>query len=267
MNDTEIVRQFYDTHTQQEWERLERHAAEFYITRHYIDRYARPGMRVLDIGGGPGRYSLHLAAQGCRVTLLDLSAENVRFAKDRAAQAGLALTAVQGDACEAGRCVDGLYDCVLLMGPMYHLLREEKRAQAVRAALQLLRPGGVLFVSFLSLYAGFCYYMDCEPTLITQESEREYLRCVSESRTYSGDAFTRACFIAPKDILPFMGQFALEKLHLFSQEGIMGPCESRVAVCDADVRAKWMEIALQTCEREELLSYAEHLMYVGRRTD
>lgn len=155
--------------------------------------------------------------------------------------------------CSWGRCT--------------HLLDEEKRAQAVHAALRLLRPGGVLFVSFLSLYAGLCYYMDCEPTLITQESEREYLRCVSESRTYSGDAFTRACFIAPKDILPFMGQFALGKLHLFSQEGIMGPCESRVASCDADVRAKWMEIALQTCEREELLSYAEHLMYVGRRAD
>lgn len=265
MEDTEIIRQFYDASVETEWARLERHRAEFAITGHYIDQYVRPGDRVLDIGGGPGRYSLRLAGRGCRVTLLDLSDENVRFARAKAKESGQALTALQGDACRADRLLPGeRFDCVLLMGPMYHLLEEERRIQAVQAALRLLRPGGVIFVSFISLYAGFLYYMANGPELLMAESEKEYIRCYLENRTYCGDAFTKACFTAPRDILPFMAQFPLKKLHLFGQEGILSPCEARVYACGDAAAQRWIDIALRTCEREEFLAYSEHLMYVGR---
>lgn len=266
MENTEIVRQFYNASVETEWGRLERHRAEFAITGCYIDRYVRPGDRVLDIGGGPGRYSLHLAGRGCQVTLLDLSDENVRFARAKAKEAGLPLTALQGDACRADRLLpSGQFDCVLLMGPMYHLLEHARRVQAMQAALRLLRPGGVIFVSFISLYAGFLYYMAYQPEQLMEECEKEYIRCYLENRTYCGDAFTKACFAAPRDILPFMAQFPLEKLHLFGQEGILSPCEPQVYACGDAVASRWIEIARRTCEREEFLAYAEHLMYVGRR--
>jgi SAM-dependent methyltransferase len=264
MDGTEIIREYYNAGVLTEWERLERHPVEFAVTKHYIDRYAGPGDRVLDIGGGPGRYSLHLARRGCSVTLLDLSDENVKFARDRAAEAGLPLTAVQGDARAADRLVGGVFDCVLLMGPIYHLLEGRQRVEAVNAALRLLRPGGTLFVSFISLYAGFSYYMKEGPQLALEESEREYVDCYLQNRTYCGDAFTRACFIAPKDILPFMARFPLRKLHLFGQEGIVSPCEKNLYACDENVVKRWTEIALATCEREEFLAFPEHLMYVGR---
>lgn len=265
MNDTQIIREYYNAAVQSEWERLDRHPVEFTITRHFLDRYIMPGNRVLDIGGGPGRYSLYLAGKGCDVTLLDLSDENIRFSQKKASEAGLSLTALQGDACEADHLVHGSFDDILLMGPMYHLLEEKQRVQAVNAAIRLLKPGGILFVSFISLYAGFSYYMKEGPQLVFGEQEQEYIKCYLANRTYCGDAFTRACFIAPKDILPFMARFPLRKLHLFGQEGIVSPCENNLYNCDENVVRRWTEIALSTCEREEFLSFAEHLMYVGRR--
>jgi 2-polyprenyl-3-methyl-5-hydroxy-6-metoxy-1,4-benzoquinol methylase len=64
---------------------MERYPIEFAVTKHFINRYIRPGDKVLDIGGGPGRYSIYLAEKGCRMTLLDLSDENVAFAAAKAA--------------------------------------------------------------------------------------------------------------------------------------------------------------------------------------
>jgi len=263
-NDIETVRNYYNSVVQKEWERLDRHPIEFAVTKHYIDKYVNPGDKILDIGGGPGRYSLYLAEKGCKVTLLDLSDVNVAFAQMKAHELGLNLSAIQGDACEADKRVSGEFDAILLMGPMYHLLEEAQRAQAVSAALKLLKPGGVIFVSFISLYAGFSYYMKDAPDAIVLDFEQPYIRCYLEDRCYCGDAFTKACFISPKDILAFMTRFPLEKFHLFGQEGITSPGEYSIMSTSSDVLTRWIEIAIATCEREEFLSYPEHLMYVGR---
>jgi hypothetical protein len=128
----------------------------------------------------------------------------------------------------------------------------------------LLKPGGVLFASFISLTAGITYYMDFGPAYVLLPGEEEYIRCFVENRTYNGQAFTRACFISIKEILPLMERFPLHKLHLFGPEGITSPVLSKILDSDASVRERWLEIALQTCEREDLLAYSSHLMYVGR---
>ena len=79
---TDEVRSHYDENPRKEWDRLQkRFPHEKYITTHMIDRYIRPGDTILDIGGGPGQYSIHYARQGHDVTLLDLSGGNVSFAK------------------------------------------------------------------------------------------------------------------------------------------------------------------------------------------
>ena len=52
-----IVKQYYDNSVQEEWERIE-NRPEFIITSRFIDRYVRPDDKILDIGGGPGRYSI-----------------------------------------------------------------------------------------------------------------------------------------------------------------------------------------------------------------
>lgn len=80
MNDRDIVKDYYDSAPEAEWARLERNPWEFEINCVYLDGYIRPGERVLDLGGGPGRYSIHLAKRGANVTLVDLSDGNVTLA-------------------------------------------------------------------------------------------------------------------------------------------------------------------------------------------
>ena len=75
MNDREAVRAYYNKNAESEWERIG-NRPEFLVTCRFLDKLILPGERVLDIGGGPGRYSIHLAGRGCAVTLLDLAALN-----------------------------------------------------------------------------------------------------------------------------------------------------------------------------------------------
>ena len=264
MSDTQIVKEFYNDNVMYEWERMKRHPIEFEVTKHYLDKYIQSGDRVLDIGGGPGRYSFYLAEKGCDVTLFDLSEGNIAFVKRKAHELNLKINTVQGDAREVDQLVCGNFDHVLLMGPMYHLLDEQDRVKAMNAALKLLKPGGIIFVSFISLYAGFSYFLSEDPQGVLNSSEQEYICCFLANETFCGTAFTRACFIAPQEILPFMERFSLEKLHFFGQESITSPAEKNICACEQDVVKCWVKIAIQTCEREEFLPYSAHLMYVGR---
>jgi len=264
---TEIIRNYYNEMVEHEWARIAGRP-EFLLTRRFLARYARPGDRVLDIGGGPGRYALYLAERGCDVTLFDLSGENVRFASEQARERNLPLRAVTGDARAVDRAFEPQqFDHILLMGPMYHLLEEADRIQAVEAALKLLKPGGVIFVSFISTFAGVIYEMTRAPECMTWTVpvEVEFRDCVLGQKSFAGDAFTKAFFIAQQEVLPFMARFPLEKLHLLGQEGILSPCEDNIMSQPPEVVSAWLDFAEKLCEREELLSWAEHLMYIGRK--
>ena len=264
MDITEIIRSYYDSCEEIEWGRID-NRPEFLLTCRFINRYVKPGDRILDIGGGPGRYSLWLAAKGCDVTLLDLSPENVRFAKENAVSQGLQISTIVGNALTAAESVEGQFDHVLLMGPLYHLLEESDRVQSMYSALKLLKPQGTLFVSFINMFAGMIYAMKIAPEIIIDQNESEFYRTVLEDTSFAGQAFTQAFFINQKEVLPFMEQFPLEKLHFFGQESILSPCESNIMMQPQEIVEAWLDMSEKLAEREDLLSWSEHLMYIGRK--
>ena len=77
METLQALTQFYNNYDE-EGRLLSKHGqVEFLTTMRYIEKYLRPGMRVLEIGSATGRYSHTLARQGYRVDAVELVQHNI----------------------------------------------------------------------------------------------------------------------------------------------------------------------------------------------
>ena len=101
----------------------------------YVERYLRPGMRLLEIGAGTGRYAHHFARQGYAVDAVELVERNIEVFRAHT-QPGERIRVWQGSATDLDWLPADGYDLVLLLGPMYHLFTDADRRRALAEALR-----------------------------------------------------------------------------------------------------------------------------------
>ena len=259
----EAVRKNYDLNAQKEWERLGGFSFEFEIAKRYLKKFMR-GKTVLDIGGGPGRYSVYLAELGYDVTLVDLSEGNVELAKSKFREYGVNAEAYVCDARDLSALGLGKFDNVLLMGPLYHLSAVSDREKCVTEAKKHLADDGVLFASFITITAGLNYYYDTAPENLIDEPALDLFDRMAKDESWSGQAFTQATFINSIEVVPFFERLGFEKLALVGQEGLTGPRLTAIESASEKVRQKYLEISLKVCENPQYYAYSNHLLYAGR---
>lgn len=263
--DQEIIAKHYDEDPVKEWNRLKIHPFEFLITCHFIEKYIGRNGSILDVGEGPGRYSIHFAKEGHKVTLLDLSQGNISLAKKKARQYKVKMR------CEVGNALtlpfpDASFDTVFLLGPMYHLLEEKERSQALSEAIRVLRPNGFLFVSFISLSGGMVFVMrECPETILSEEDQKIFWPLLYRNQPFHGQGFTLASFDTLTSMKEVMENERLEKVTIFGQESVLAPCEDKIMKASPQARKAWLETGIQLAEREEFMSFSEHFCYVAKK--
>ena len=76
------VEKYYDQQAAKEWERFDYHRTEFAVTmKAFVEYLPPPPATILDIGGGPGQYSIALTQKCHTVTLFNLSEGNLELAE------------------------------------------------------------------------------------------------------------------------------------------------------------------------------------------
>ncbi|PZG37345.1 SAM-dependent methyltransferase [Spongiactinospora gelatinilytica] len=102
----------------------------------------RARLDIIDAGGGTGGFAVPLAGLGHAVTVVDPSPDSLAALERRAAEAGVGVRALQGDAADLGDLLpEGGADLVLCHSVLEYV---DDPAGALRAVARLLRPGGVV---------------------------------------------------------------------------------------------------------------------------
>ena len=242
---------------------LKHGTVEFLTTMRYIEKYIRPGDRVLEIGAATGRYSHTLARQGYTVDAVELVEHNIEvFRKNTLPDEKITVT--QGNALDLSAFPDNQYDITLLLGPLYHLYNDEDKRQALSEAIRVTKPGGVIFAA----------YVISDGSLIDEGFRLGGFSVADYIKNGLLDPVTFAATSEPKDLFELvrkedidnlMSVFPVTRLHYVATDGCARLIRDAVNNMDNDTFELFLKYHFATCEREDLLGITSHSLDIFRK--
>ena len=149
------VRAYFDEYGEREWGRFEGSTAmrvNLEIHRRFLARLIQPGDRVLEVGAGPGRFTIQLAELGARVTVVDVSPGQLELNRVKVDEAGWeAAVEVRelADVVGLTAFADGAFDAATAYGgPLSYLF--ERAGDGLGELMRVTRPGGIVAFSVMS---------------------------------------------------------------------------------------------------------------------
>lgn len=262
------IQKFYDDNVHGEWERLgKRHRTEFAVTIQALKEFLPlPPAKVIDIGGGPGRYTLALAELGYRLTLVDLAAGNLTFARKKAEIAGIHLEKVlQANAMDLSEFPDGSFDSAVMMGPLYHLLMHEERILALQEARRLLKPGGLIFTAFVSRFGAFRDAASKGAAWVLEDPDTVENILRTGIDVSDGNGFTDAYFAHPDEVIPLCESAGFQTVMRMGCEGVAAGHESYINSLDGEKFERWVDLNYQIGQDPAAIGASDHILYIGRK--
>ena len=254
---------FYNTYDEENRLVLRHGSVEFFTTMRYIEKYVKPGDRVLEIGAGTGRYSHALARQGYAVDAVELVEHNMEIFRQNT-QPLENITLTQGNALDLSAFPDNTYAITLLLGPLYHLYSAEDKQQALREAIRVTKKGGVIFAA----------YVISDGCLLDEGFHRGNISVKEYMEKGLIDARTFATASQPKDVFELvrkenvddiMSVFPVTRLHYVAADGCALFMRETIDAMDNDTFELFLKYHFATCERADLLGITSHALDIFRK--
>ena len=265
------LREVFDEFGQREWERLEvdaRSRASFEVHRRFLARFVTPGMRVLEVGAGPGRFTNELARLGCRVVVTDISPVQLALNQEQVERAGFAGAVEERlllDVCHLGGLAGGAFDAVVAYGgPVSYAF--EAAEDSLREMLRVTRPHGVVVCSVMALVGTLRFYLRALPQYAA-EGRLDVLRLVVSTGDNRYDPPAHPCrmfrwqeVLDMVDRLPcaLAGASASNFLTCGDQEVVEG------VAADPDLWPLLLDWEEQACAEPGALDGGTHLLFALR---
>ena len=258
---TQYLKIYYETHD--EGSRLTSRSGqvEYLTTMRYIEKYLRPGMRILEIGAATGRYSHALARRGYRVDALELLECNIDVFRQNTLP-GENVTITQGNATDLSAYASETYDMTLLLGPMYHLFTREEQHRALSEALRVTKPGGLLLTAYCNNEAtiyNFCfmrgYLMDPHffPLI-----DKETFKCTSNPED-------RFVLHRQEEIDALMADLPADRLHLIGTDMMTQYIRGAIDEMSEEVYRYYLQYHFLVCDRPDMIGITNHYLDVCRK--
>ena len=236
---------------------LRRHGiVEFETTMHHLRRFLKPGIQLLDIGAGTGRYTSALMPEGYDVKAVELVKRNIQVFLDREPTADV----VQGDARNMPFIPTASADVTLLLGPLYHLIGDEEKLKALTEAKRVTKPDGLIFVAYLmNEYSilSYCFDEDRIGGLLGKGVvDREFHIKAEADELYD--------YVRIDDINRLDAAAGLERVTIFSPDGAADYMRTRLNRMSDETFSLFIEYQKIVSERSDLIGAGSHVVDVVR---
>ena len=263
MNTNSYLIEFYNNYDEDNRLILKYGTIEFLTTMHYIEKYVKPGARILEIGAGTGRYSHALARQGYTVDAVELVEHNIDIFKKNT-QPDENITIVQGNALDLSAFSDNQYDITLLLGPLYHLYTTTDKQQALSEAIRVTKSSGIIFAA----------YVISDGCLLDEGFNRGNINVHEYVKNGLLDSETFAAISEPKDLFELvrkenideiMSSFSTTRLHYVASDGLALFMREAISNMDNDTFNLFLKYHFATCERTDLVGVTSHAVDIFRK--
>lgn len=231
---------------------------EFITALNYINKYVKPGNKILDIGAGTGKYSIYYYNKGYDVTALELVKHNLRVLQKNEPN----IKALQGNALDL-KLQGNSFDIVLLFGPMYHLISFEDKLKAINEAKRVLKPNGLLFISYcMNEYAVITHGFienNINTSIKNKLLDNSFKITPKEDDLYS--------FVRLEDINKLNELSKLKRIKIINQDGPTEYIKKTVNKMDDETYKNYINYHLNTCERPELLGAGRHILDIVTKVE
>ncbi len=226
-------------------------------------------MRVLDAGGGPGRYALLLAEQGYMVTLLDLSPMLLERAQTRIAQATRVVqdrieALVEGPITDLSAFPNASFDAVLCLGgPVFHLIEPQDRERALGELRRVATPEAPIIISVMNRLAVF---RSAVQWLGYFDQVRAPFPATGLARI--GPDRAPAFFYTLEGLRDELERAGLEIILLYGSNGIGAQLQEEnfltILVFEDRWSIWWRELLLTMCDEPSIVGVSNHLIAVTK---
>ena len=261
METLQVLSKYYESYDEDNRLNSRHGTVEYLTTLRYIEKYLRPGMRILEIGAATGRYSHYFAQQGYQVDAVELVEHNIEIFK-RNTKPGENITITQGNAKDLHDFADDTYDITLLLGPMYHLFTAEDQKKALSEAIRVTKPGGILYAAYCGNDATMVQYCFGRGML----REERYQKLV-DMNTFKASSDPAELFVLYRreDIDVLMEGFPCQRLHFVGTDMATNYMRGCIDAMEDDLFELYLKYHYSICERSDLVGASNHFLDVFRK--
>ena len=266
MEDYREMQNFYQS-KYNENDRMDRNPLEYLRCKEIISRYLDDKvMKIADIGGATGAFSFWLAQQGHIVRLLDYTPLHIDQAKEKSASIGIELRSYDCGDAKHLPYESGEFDLVLLMGPLYHMQKEEDRLQCLREAYRVLKNNGIIICECISRYANI--FEGFKNNLMNDE---KFVEILDENLAFGmhnpqdTGYFTKAFFHTVELLKSEIKQAKFSFIDLVSIEGFAQALDTDRWLSDEGKKETLLKYIRKTERIPELLGISGHHMIIGKK--
>lgn len=250
---------FYEQHCDEDARLRSRHGmVEFLTTMRYVEKYLKPGSRILEIGAATGRYSHALAQRGYAVDAVELLEHNIDVFRKNTVP-GEPVTVRQGNAMDLSEFGNDTYDITLLLGPMYHLYTVEDQRKALTEAIRVTKPGGIVFAAYCGSDAAALQYGFGRGVL--QEPHYKALTDLGTFKLFSNPEDLFALH-RREDVDALMDGLNVRRLHFLGTDLATHYMRETIEKMDDELYEMYLQYHFAVCERADMVGMSNHFLDV-----